>query len=87
MEAIHSYSQTTSEICQQEVKANCEISLLRVMLVVVKKVFRPLERIISTFPNPANDKYGWFGTERTEFIFLNDLGGLVISLSEKTNCY
>lgn len=43
------------------------------MLIVAKKVMMwSLERITSTFPNLANDQYGWFGTDRTEFVFSND---------------
>ena len=54
-------------------QSKLSISLLRVMLIVAKKVMMwSLERITSTFPNLANDQYGWFGTERTEFVFSND---------------
>ena len=43
------------------------------MLIVAKKVMMwSLERITSTFPNLANDQCGWFGTDRTEFVFSND---------------
>ena len=35
-------------------------------------LLRPLEDIFRTFPNPANDKYGWVGAEKAEVIFLND---------------
>ena len=35
-------------------------------------LLRPLEDIFQTFSNPANDKYGWVGTEKAEVILLND---------------
>ena len=37
-----------------------------------KFLLRQLEDIFQTFPNPANDKYGWVGAEKAEVIFLKD---------------
>ena len=35
-------------------------------------LLKPLEKILKTFSNPANDKYAWLGAENAELIFLND---------------